>query len=75
MGPKSAETVNNVRKGLAKARALRLIIRDAPDQLRRDAAIITFTRTLDRLLEDLITLEDAGVLRAWLDRSAPPTSR
>ncbi|MFY9239795.1 MAG: hypothetical protein WAO78_13190 [Roseovarius sp.] len=56
-----------MRKRLAKARALRVIIRDAPDQLRRDAAIITFTRNLDAILEDLIVLEDTGALSALDD--------
>lgn len=63
----SAHRLNELRKRVAKARALRVIIRDAPDQLRRDAAIITFTRTLDAILEDLIVLEDTGALSALDD--------
>ncbi len=67
MAPESAHRLSDMRKRLAKARALRVIIRDAPDQLRRDAAIITFTRTLDAILEDLIVLEDTGALSALDD--------
>ncbi|PWE36771.1 hypothetical protein DD563_12890 [Pelagicola sp. LXJ1103] len=67
MASASAERLDNLRKGVAKVRALRVIIRNAPNQLRRDAAIITFTGTLDAILEDLIALEDAGALSALDD--------
>lgn len=75
MASESLTRLRNVRKGIAKARALRKIIRETQGQLRRDAAIITFTRTLDQLLEDLIALEDAGVLRAMTEANTDPPPR
>ncbi|WP_162497388.1 hypothetical protein [Roseovarius dicentrarchi] len=60
--------LRSMRDRLAKARTLKRIVRDAPDQLRRDAAIIAYTRTLDLLIEDLIALEDAGLLSACAAR-------
>ena len=57
-----AQHLERVRDALAKARALKQIIRTAPDQLRRDAAIIAYSRNLDRLLEDLLVLDELGVL-------------
>ncbi len=67
----TADAVAQIRKlqdRLAKARALKRTIRDAPDRLRRDAAIVEYTRALDLLVEDLIALEDAGVLTDCVDR-------
>lgn len=63
-----ATRVEAMRDRLAKARALRRIVREAPDQLRRDAAIIAYTRTLDLLIEDLIALDDLGLLSACAAR-------
>ncbi len=59
--------VQRLRDRLAKVRMLKKDIRDAPDRLRRDAAIVAYTRTVDLLIEDLIALEDAGLLTAWAD--------
>jgi len=56
-----ATDLRRIKSGLAKARALRGIIRDAPEQLRRDAAIITYTRIVDDLMERLHRLEQSGV--------------
>ncbi len=64
MTSEAAAQVQILRDRLAKARRLRRIVRDAPDRLRRDAAIIAYTRTLDHLIEDLIALEDMGLLAA-----------
>lgn len=72
------QRLERVRDGLAKARALKQIMRDAPDQLRRDAAIIAFSRNLDRLLEDIIALDDLGLLNACarrLAKAAEPGNR
>ena len=57
-----ATDLRRIRSALARARALRAIIRDAPSQLRRDAAIITYTRIVDDLMERLHRLDEAGVL-------------
>ncbi|RKF16097.1 hypothetical protein D6850_00545 [Roseovarius spongiae] len=46
---------------LARAKALRRIIQHAENQLRRDAAIITYTRLIDDLIERLHALNEAGV--------------
>lgn len=54
--------VQTLRDRLAKARALKRIIRDAPDRLSRDEAIIAYSRTLDQLVDDLGVLEDTGLL-------------
>ncbi len=56
-----------LRDRLAKVRTLKKDISDAPDRLRRDAAIIDYTRTVDLLIEDLIALEDAGLLADCAD--------
>ncbi|HEY9038828.1 MAG TPA: hypothetical protein VIN05_07785 [Roseovarius sp.] len=60
--------MQKLRERLAEARSLKRMVHDAPDRLRRDAAIIDYTRALDLLVEDLIALEDAGVLAACADR-------
>ena len=62
MTREAATYVRAVRDRLARLRALRGIIRDAPDKLCRDAAIVSYSRTLDSLVEDLTSLEEAGVL-------------
>lgn len=60
--------VQMLRDRLAKLRTLKKIIRDAPDRLRRDAAIIAYTRTVDLLIKDLSLLEDTGLLAACAAR-------
>jgi hypothetical protein len=60
-----------VQDRLVRLRALRQITRDAPDRLRRDAAIIAYSRTLDSLIEDLTALEDMGLLAACIRRLDP----
>ncbi len=57
-----ATDLRRIKSALIKARTLRAIIRDAPSQMRRDAAIITYTRTVDDLMERLHRLDKAGVL-------------
>ncbi len=57
--------LQRLRDRLAKVQMLKKDIRDAPDRLRRDAAIVAYTRTVDLLIEDLITLEHTGQLAAW----------
>ena len=64
----AASQIQVLRDRLSEALACKRIIRDAPDRLRRDAAIIAYTRTLDLLIEDLIALEDMGVLAACAAR-------
>lgn len=66
--PDLATRVELLRERLAKARALKRTIRDAPDRLRSDAAIIAYSRILDQLVEDLAALEDAGLLAACTAR-------
>lgn len=56
-----------VRERLAQLRDLRQIRRDAPDSLRRDAAIISYSRTLDDLVDDLNALDDMGALSGCID--------
>ncbi|MCQ0094026.1 hypothetical protein [Roseovarius sp. M141] len=76
MTSEAAAHVQVLRDRLAKARALKQIIRDTPDRLTRDDAIIAYTRTLDLLVEDLIVLEDLGVMAACIDYlSAADTRR
>lgn len=58
----AAQQIRKLRSDLAKARALREIIRIAEGQLRRDAAIITYTRLIDDLIARLHALDRAGVL-------------
>lgn len=65
---RAATHVRALKERLARLRALRRIMRDAPDKLRRDAAIISYSRTLDALVEDLMALEDMGLLDACLRR-------
>ena len=60
--------VRSVQARLARLRHLRHLTREAPDRLRRDAAIIAYSRTLDSLVEDLTALEDLGLLAACLRR-------
>lgn len=57
-----------VRDGLARARELRRTIRGAPDRQRRDAAIVAYSRTLDRLIDDLLMLDDLGLLNSCMRR-------
>ncbi|PVA10301.1 hypothetical protein DC366_08635 [Pelagivirga sediminicola] len=64
----AAQLVQAARDGLAKLKALKGIIRDAPDKVRRDAAIIAYSRTLDVLVENLNALEDMGVLAGCVAR-------
>ncbi len=64
----AASQIQKLRDCLAKARALKQIIRDAPDRQRRDAAIIDYTRVVDLLVEDLIALEDTGLLADCIER-------
>lgn len=64
MSDDPGQCLERVRDAVAKARTLRQIMRTAPDQLRRDAAIIAYSRNLDRLVDDLMTLEDMGLLQA-----------
>ncbi len=55
-----ASQFRKIRSSLAKVRALRDIIRHDEGQLRRDAAIITYTRLIDDLILRLHALDDAG---------------
>ncbi|QIE45892.1 hypothetical protein G5B38_10330 [Pseudohalocynthiibacter aestuariivivens] len=65
--PDDLETeLRKVKSALAKARALRTIIKEAPEQLRRDAAIITYTRIIDDLIQRLHRLDEAGVFDRML---------
>ena len=57
-----ADQLQQIRTGIAKARALRGMIREAPGQIRRDAAIVAYTRQVDDLMERLETLEQGGGL-------------
>lgn len=68
MTSEAATHLHRLRDRLAKAVRLKEIIRNAPDRLRRDAAIIAYTRTLDLLVEDLITLEEIGLMAACAAR-------
>ncbi|SEL10724.1 hypothetical protein SAMN05421666_2603 [Roseovarius nanhaiticus] len=68
MKRRAAECVRTVQERLAKLRALRLVIREAPDKLRRDAAIISYSRTLDSLVEDLGAIEEMGLFDICLRR-------
>lgn len=72
MSRDTAIRVRVVRERLAKARVLKRMIREAPDQLRRDAAIITYSRTLDLLVADLNALDEMGLLAACVARLEPP---
>lgn len=60
--------MRSVRERLAQLRDLRQIRRDAPDSLRRDAAIISYSRTLDDLVDDLNALDEMGALSNCIDR-------
>lgn len=60
--------MRSVRERLAKLREIRQIRRDSPDKLRRDAAIISYSRTLDDLVDDLNALDDMGTLSDCVDR-------
>ncbi|MEX1236406.1 MAG: hypothetical protein WEB56_15600 [Roseovarius sp.] len=68
MNQRALNHVRAVQDRLARLRALRLITRDSPDKLRRDAAIIAYSRTLDSLVEDLTALDEMGLLSACLRR-------
>ena len=72
MSAQAAEHVRAVQDQLARLRELRQTTRDAPDNQRRDAAIIAYSRTLDSLIEDLIALDDMGVLTACQRRLSAP---
>ncbi len=72
--PVAADAANRVRavqERLGLLRELRQITRDAPDRLRRDAAIIDYSRALDSLIEDLGALDEMGVLAACIKRLEP----
>lgn len=71
MSPDAANRVRAVQKRLGRLRELRQITRDAPDRLRRDAAIIDYSRALDSLIEDLGALDEMGVLAACIRRLEP----
>ena len=71
MTRQAAAHVRAVKDRLARLRSLRQITRDAPDRLRRDAAIIAYSRTLDSMIEDLTALEDMGLLDACIRRLGP----
>jgi len=66
-----ANRVRAVQEQLGRLRELRQITRDAPDRLRRDAAIIAYSRALDSLIEDLGELDDMGLLSACIRRLDP----
>ncbi|MFX0546544.1 hypothetical protein ACEWPL_013460 [Roseovarius sp. S1116L3] len=68
MSDRAAGHVRAVQDRLARLRMLRQITRDAPDRLRRDAAIVAYTRTLDSLVEDLMALDEMGLLTACIRR-------
>lgn len=68
MTGRAAKRVRAVQDRLARLRALRQVIREAPDKLRRDAAIISYSRTLDSLVEDLGAIEEMGLLDLCLRR-------
>ena len=68
MSQRAAKHVRAVQERLIRLRALRQIIRDAPDKLRRDAAIISYSRTLDSLVDDLSVIEEIGLLDVCLRR-------
>lgn len=59
--------MRSVRERLAQLREIRQIRRDAPDKLRRDAAIISYSRTLDDLVDDLNALDEMGALSSCID--------
>ncbi len=71
MKRQAASHVRAVQDRLARLRMLRQITRDAPDKLRRYAAIIAYSRTLDSLVEDLTALDEMGLLSACLRRLGP----
>lgn len=62
MASKATKSLQRIKSDLAKVRALRQMIRHAPDQSRRDTAIIEYSRTLDDLVECLLDLEQSGGL-------------
>lgn len=75
MTSEAAAHFQALRDRLAKARALKQVIRDTTDRLSRDDAIIAYTRTLDLLIEDLIVLEDLGLMTACADHLSASESR
>ncbi|MFX0543768.1 hypothetical protein ACEWPM_018980 [Roseovarius sp. S4756] len=68
MSDRAASHVRAIQDRLARLRMLRQITRDAPDRLRRDAAIVAYTRTVDSLVEDLMALDEMGLLTACIRR-------
>lgn len=58
----SVRDIEKVRTALERAVELRAIIRSGPNQKRRDDAIISYSRLLDDLVEDLQNLDASGAL-------------
>jgi hypothetical protein len=70
---KTTALLGQIRRDLAEIQDLRQEIRRAPDQVSRDNAIIRHTRTLDKIIDALQQLEDAGILDAlWQNLRRPP---
>ncbi|VAV98484.1 hypothetical protein MNBD_ALPHA07-1061 [hydrothermal vent metagenome] len=62
---RAATLLGQIRRDLAEIQTLRHDIRHAPDQISRDNAIIRHSRTLDKIIEALQQLDDAGLLNGF----------
>lgn len=62
MASTESDSLRQIKSDLAKVRALRQVIRHAPDQGRRDSAIIEYSRTLDDMVDRLLEMDASGGL-------------